>query len=281
MRKLASRMLETLDPSRAPLPDVAFSANTGRVHFDQRLAVQAGSIEELKTALHGLITGGVERDDIPQALAMAGYHPAPQMVNLGQVRPGALPKIAYLFTGQGSQYPGMGKGLYETQPAFRAALDDCARILDAVLDRPLLEILFPAGTDDAIHQTRYTQPALFAFEYALAEMWRSWGLEPGAALGHSVGEYVAACIAGVFNLEDGLRLVAERGRLMGALPQNGSMAAVFADAARVAQALESYRDQVSIAASNGPENTVISGPRSALESVLGELAKRGDRIQGL
>ena len=106
----------------------------------------------------------------------------------------------------------MGRQLYETQPVFRAALDRCAKILESCFGSPLLEILFLGSTRSSfdIHQTAYTQPALFAFEYALAEMWRSWGIEPHAVLGHSVGEYVAACIAGVFSLEDGLRLIAER-----------------------------------------------------------------------
>jgi acyl transferase domain-containing protein len=122
---------------------------------------------------------------------------------------------------------------------------------------------------DEIHQTQYTQPALFAFEYALAQTWRSWGIEPHAVLGHSVGEYVAACIAGVFTLEDGLRLIAERARLMGALPQNGTMAAVFADATRIAQAIQPFHDKVSIAATNGPDNTVISGEASAVQTILG------------
>jgi acyl transferase domain-containing protein len=112
---------------------------------------------------------------------------------------------------------------------------------------PLLEILF-TDENDSIHQTQYTQPALFAFEYALAQTWRSWGIEPHAVLGHSVGEYVAACIAGVFTLEDGLRLIAERGRLMGACRNNGTMAAVFADASRIANILQPHLDKVSIAA---------------------------------
>ena len=124
-------------------------------------------------------------------------------------------------------------------------------------------------------QTTYTQPALFAFEYALAQTWLSWSIEPHAVLGHSVGEYVAACLAGVFSLEDGLRLIAERGRLMGALPQNGSMAAVFADAQQVADIIQPYQDQVSIAATNGPENTVISGEIDAVQAVLDDLKELG------
>jgi acyl transferase domain-containing protein len=167
----------------------------------------------------------------------------------------------------------MGRTLYKTQPVFRAALDECAELLDPILNRSLLEILF-SDTND-IHQTQYTQPALFAFEYALAQTWRSWGIEPHAVLGHSVGEYVAACIAGVFSLEDGLRLIAERARLMGALPQNGTMAAVFTDATHIAQIIQPYQDKVSIAASNGPENTVISGETTAVQQILDELTKLG------
>ena len=231
------------------LADVCFTANTARSHFEHRLAIQASSLEELKNSLSN--TGNW----------ITGY-----------AKPGAQPKVAFLFTGQGSQHPGMGRQLYETQPVFRAALDRCAEILQPLMDRPLLEILFES---DSIHQTTYTQPALFAFEYALAEMWRSWGIQPQAVIGHSVGEYVAACVAGVFSLEEGLRLIAERARLMGGLPQNGTMAAVFAEAARVAEALKPYQEKISIAATNGPENTVISGKTSAVQTVLDELAKHG------
>src|SRR5690606_11281762 len=108
----------------------------------------------------------------------------------------------------------------ETQPVFRDTLDRCQQILQSRLDRPLRELLFE---QEAIHRTTYTQPVLFAFEYALAQMWSSWGIHPQAVIGHSVGEYVAACLAGVFSLEDGLSLIAERARLMGELPQDGKM----------------------------------------------------------
>lgn len=244
--------LESLNVS-----DIAFTANTTRSHFEHRLAIQVASTDELKKTIDDFINKNES-----------------SFVSIGQTKLGTQPKIDFLFTGQGSQYVGMGKQLYETQPTFRNTLDECAKILEPILNRSLLEIIFAADKNDsAIHQTTYTQPALFAFEYTLAQMWRSWGIEPNAVLGHSVGEYVAACIAGVFSLEDGLRLIAERARLMGELPQNGTMVAVFADSNRVMDILKLYHDKVSIAATNGSDNTVISGEKSAVQSVVNELTK--------
>ena len=128
----------------------------------------------------------------------------------------------------------MAEELYRTQPEFRRRLDECAEAVRSHLDRPLLEVLFARGeAAELLHETAYTQPALFAIEYALAQLWQAWGIVPAAVLGHSVGELVAACVAGVFTLEDGLRLAAARGRLMQSLPKSGSMAAVFAPEAVV------------------------------------------------
>lgn len=254
LKELAQLTSNHLNIDYQSLADICFSANTGRSHFEHRLGIQVGSSDELRSRLQSFAPN------------------SESSLITGHAKPGAQPKIAFLFTGQGSQYPGMGRQLYDTQPTFRTAIDRCAQILEFVMDIPLLDILF-ANESDSIHQTTYTQPALFAFEYALAQMWLSWGIEPQALLGHSVGEYVAACIAGVFSLEDGLRLITERGRLMGALPQSGMMAAVFADGPHVSKVLEPNKKLVSIAATNGPQNTVISGEISAVQAVLDELAK--------
>ncbi len=146
------------------------------------------------------------------------------------------------------------------------------------LDRPLLS-LFDPQAGSLLDQTGYTQPVMFAIEYALATLWRSWGIEPAAVMGHSVGEFAAACMAGVFSLEDGLRLIAERARLMQSLPPGGLMAAVFAAEPQVTAALQSCRDQVTIAALNGPQSIVISGDEPAVRQVLAQFESQGIQVQ--
>jgi acyl transferase domain-containing protein/D-arabinose 1-dehydrogenase-like Zn-dependent alcohol dehydrogenase/acyl carrier protein len=231
-------------------PDVCYTANTGRNHFETRMAVIARS------------------SDWRDATVIRGSS-APR------------PKVAFLFTGQGSVYPGMGRELYETLPSYRAAIDRCAQILQPLLDLPLTDVLFGVNPPrNLLEETRYAQPALFAVEYALAELWRAWGVEPAVLLGHSLGELVAACIGGVFSLEDGLRLVAERGRLMQDAPP-GAMAAVFASEAVVNAALADVRDRVSIGALNGPAETVIAGDQSGVSLVLERLQASGIRTRTL
>ena len=175
----------------------------------------------------------------------------------------------------------MGLELYETQPAFRESIDRSEQILRAHLDRSIVSVLYEQSNAALLDDTAYTQPALFAVEYALVELWRSWGIEPAAVMGHSLGEDVAACVAGVFSLEDGLRMVAERGRLMRALPDTGLMAAVFAGESRVREALAGLGDEVSIAAVNGPENVVLSGARPAVEHLLTRFHREGVKVRTL
>jgi amino acid adenylation domain-containing protein len=249
------------------LADISFTANTGRNQFAQRLAVSADSLTTLQARLSAFANGE-----------------QPEGVHLGQVLNGKARKIAFLFTGQGAQYAGMGRTLYETQPVFRAALDRCAAILDAYLERPLLSVIFAAPDSPEaalIHATAYTQPALFAIEYALAQLWQSWGIRPDVVMGHSIGEYVAACLAGIFSLEDGLKLIAARGRLMQSLPQDGEMAVVFAEQARVKTFINGYTKEISVAAVNGPTNTVIAGKREAVQAAVAELTAAGITVRPL
>ena len=182
---------------------------------------------------------------------------------------GARP-VAFLFSGQGSQHPGMGAGLYETFSAFRGAVDRCAELLEPRLGLDLRKLIFAKGGDASINETRFAQPALFVVEYALACLWSSWGVKPTAMLGHSIGEYIAAHLAGVMSLEDGLTVVAARGRLMQQQPP-GRMAAVHC----APEKLRSWiRDGVEIAAINAPELCTVSGPAAAVAELLKRLGSR-------
>lgn len=270
LKALASKYDDFLSAHKeVSLADVCFSANTRRSAFKHRLAVVARSPEQMRFSLAAFVAG--ETADVVK----------------GEIAKKKRPKIAFLFTGQGSQYVGMGEQLYQTQPTFRAAIDRCAKILEPYLEKPLLEVLYPKskeGTDNSsapLNETAYTQSALFALEYALFELWKSWGIQPTAVMGHSVGELVAACVAGVFSLEDGLKLIAKRGRLMQALPAGGEMAAVFAPSSRVLAEIHACDAEVAIAAINGPQSTVISGKSDAIEAVITALKTQGVKAKRL
>ncbi len=242
--------------------DIGHGAGAGRAHFEERAALVVRSAGEARALLAPLRAG----------------EPA---VGLLRGRARSRPKTAWLFTGQGSQHAGMGRELHATQPVFREVLERCAQRLSGELERPLLDVLFQAGENGSgpLDRTLYTQPALFALEVALAALWRSWGMEPDAVLGHSLGEYAAAVVAGIFPLETGLDLVAKRARLMDSLPAHGAMAAVFADPEVIA-ALLADDPRLSLAADNG-DHRVVSGLEAAVEAAVAALSRRGLRCQRL
>jgi phthiocerol/phenolphthiocerol synthesis type-I polyketide synthase E len=216
------------------LADVAQTLSAGRTEYAHRAAVVASDVDDAVTGLRDerrLITGTA-----------------------------ADTKVAFLFSGQGAQYAGMGAGLYRAEPVFAAAVDECAKLLSAEIP-DLTELLFEAGNEDRLRETRHSQPALFVIEYALTRLWRSWGVTPSAMIGHSIGEYVAATVAGVFDLADALRLVVRRGELMQAMPPGG-MLAVQLDEHSVAERLPA---ELAIAGVNGPGTCVVAGPADAIE----------------
>lgn len=244
----------------ASLADVCITAGTARAHLEHRAALVVDSRESAIELLG----------------ALADDRPAPGLVR-GESHD--TPKTAWLFTGQGSQYTGMAKELYATQPVFAETLDRCAAVVADVLEKPLLDVIFGDTGDESLGQTAYAQPALFAVEMGLVALWQSWGFEPDVVLGHSVGQYAAACVAGVLTIEDGVRLMAERGRLFGSLPAGGRMVAVFTGAERAEGVTDEF-PAVSVAAYNGA-NTVLSGPAADLERAVAALTAAGVRCDWL
>ena len=246
--------------------DMCHTARIGRSHFAHRLAIvakdRAGLIEALKQAARG---------------------ESPTTLSRGTVTGSNRMKVAFLFTGQGAQYVGMGKELYASEPVFREAVDRCAQALEGVLDRDLRTVMFEES-GGPLDQTQYTQPALYALEVGMARLWQSWGVEPTVVLGHSVGEYAAACIAGAYEIEVGARLIAERGRRMQALPGSGAMLAIQGEETeveRVSTELLKNEPDVSIAARNAPGSIVLSGARSAIERLEKNFQSRGLMAQRL
>jgi len=249
-----SRLRDHLvDHPEDPLDDVAFTLQTGRRRFPHRRAVVARGTDE-----------AVERlGSLDSATTLTGSSTVDEA------------SIAFLFPGQGAQAVGMARALYDGDPAFRADLDECSAVLRPQLGLDLRDVLYPepggeAAAEQQLAQTAVTQPALFVIEYALAMAWRRLGVEPESMIGHSVGEYVAACLGGVFTRDDALRLVAERARLMQALP-TGTMLAVRATGDDVRELLP---DDLEIAAENAPRLTVVSGETVAVERFEALLAER-------
>lgn len=243
------------------LPDLCFTANTGRAQLSRRVAVRGATAAEIDAGLADWLAG------VPNA-------------NVASGAAGSAPKVAFLFTGQGAQHAGMAKTLYETSPIFREALDECSAIIDPLLDRPLLDILHGTGAD-RIDETVNAQPATFSVQYALARLWRSWGIEPELVLGHSLGEYAAACVAGVLPLEDALRALVQRARLTQVLPGEGAMTVVFLDEPAVRAHMAEIDPELEIAVVNGPANVVVSGDRKAIAALTARMDREGVRTKPL
>ena len=251
------------------LADVAFTLSRGRRAFPWRRAVVADDFAGAARSL-------AERDPLTIVTGSADPPEDAAPGAAGGTLEATDTPVAFLFPGQGAQSPGMGEELYHREGVYRDTVDRCAELLEPHLELDLRTLLHPSETErdtaaERLRQTVFAQTALFTVEYALARLWISWGVRPRAMAGHSIGEYVAACLAGVFSLEDALALVAERGRLMQAMP-SGAMLHVAAPAAELEGRLG---EELSLAAINAPARSVVSGPDAAIEALAAKLEAEG------
>ncbi|WP_256976256.1 type I polyketide synthase [Streptomyces sp. CS113] len=252
----------------AARPDVSLaalcrSANTGRSALPHRAVLTAGTRDELDAALETLIRREPSVD-----------------VARGGPAGSAAPTVAFLFGGQGTQYPGMGRDLYDAHPVFARTLRRADAALRGLGEIPLLDLLFDPGHAEDLARTRYCQPALVALEVALADLWTSCGVRPAAVLGHSVGAFAAACVAGVLSLEDALTLAVVRGRAMDEQPGEGAMIACVGDPETVRE-IAAGHDGVALAAVNAPRNLVFSGPADRVAALRGDLERKGVTVRPL
>ena len=268
LSELAKRYLSWLDEQSNEFPndasasdpmlsDMSWTAGVGRGHFEHRAGVTFDDVKSLRERVSAVAEAGTESETRKPS------------------------KIAFVYTGQGSQWVGMGKTLYETEPVFKAVLDRCEKVFQQERGASLLDVMFGReGAHEDLGDTAWEQPALYALECALTALWSSAGVRPAVALGHSVGEIAAAQAAGVFTLEDGMRFAATRGTLLGGT-ERGAMAAVFAPAARVASAVEEFNSStdsvgLSVSGDNGAHQ-VISGPIADVETLSNRFESEGIR----
>lgn len=246
-----TNLVQHLQSHEVNLADVAHTLQVGRKEFAYRRAVSCRNATEALGAL----------DSLDPRLVITAFHG------------GSDPAVVFMFSGQGTQYANMGLELYQVEPVFREQFDLCAETFKPLLDLDLRKVIYPPTelTTDQLKQTFITQPALFTIEFALAKLWTSWGVQPRAFIGHSIGEFVAACLAGVFTFEEACRLVAARGRLMQQMAP-GSMLAVPLPEEELRKFLVG-RD-LSVAAVNGPANCVVSGPTDVIDEFEWELCDR-------
>jgi acyl transferase domain-containing protein/acyl carrier protein len=271
---VAAQLAEALAQLPADaLPEVAFTLARGRRAFPHRRVVLGGDTASVSAALQG--------DDPAQVLR--------------GIAPASPPQVVFLMSGQGAQYAGMSAGLYAAEPVFRAAVDRCAAVLTPLLGCDIREVLYPPTKDqgrgtndepepsafvlgpssessDVLAQTQYAQPALFVVAYALAQQWQAWGVRPSALIGHSLGEYVAATLAGVFALDDALALVVTRGRLMQQAAPGAMLSVELSEAALATWLMETG---LSVAAVNGPQQVVVSGAHAAVAALRARLTAAG------
>ncbi|PWK15793.1 non-ribosomal peptide synthetase [Tumebacillus permanentifrigoris] len=264
VRQAALKLGQHLDHEpNQELGDLAYTLHIGRKKFDHRLNVVASNREELKQLCLEAAEMPLESGQVMGAISYL-HHTEKK-----------APKVAFLFTGQGNQYTGMGQELYESSSVFKAAVDECIAIVEPHYPVPFLHYMFNPKFKDELDLIYISTTAMFVLEYAVAKLWMSWGVVPDLILGHSFGEYVAATVSGAMTIEEALPLVAERGRLMHEGMEPGGMLSILCDAETIRNYLEPHREHLSVATHNGPQSLVVSGRVPALEELTAQLERDG------
>ncbi|MFI8344051.1 acyltransferase domain-containing protein, partial [Streptomyces sp. NPDC085639] len=261
LRAQADRLLDHLrENPGVRLSDIGHSLALGRAHFDRRAAVVADDLAGLEQGLRALADGATDRGLVT-----------------GQSRPAARP--VFVFPGQGAQWVGMAAGLMESSPVFARRMAECAAALEPLVDWSLLDVVRGAEGAPGFERVDVVQPVLWSVMVSLAEVWRSLGVEPAAVIGHSQGEIAAACVAGVLSVEDAARVVALRSRALTVLSGRGGMMSVAEPAAWVRERIGAWEGRISVAAVNGPAQTVVSGDPDALREFLARCKEGGSRAR--
>ncbi|MER6202733.1 acyltransferase domain-containing protein, partial [Streptomyces sp. NPDC001586] len=261
LRAQAGRLLDHLrDHPEDRLADIGYSLAAGRAHFDRRATVVAEDLSALEQGLRALADGATDRGLVT-----------------GQSRPAARP--VFVFPGQGAQWVGMAAGLLESSPVFARRMAECAAALEPLVDWSLLDVVRGVEGAPGFERVDVVQPVLWSVMVSLAEVWRSLGVEPAAVVGHSQGEIAAACVAGVLSVEDAARVVALRSRALTVLSGRGGMMSVAQPAAWVRERIGAWEGRISVAAVNGPSQTVVSGDPEALAEFLAQAKEEGARAR--
>ncbi|MCB1630178.1 MAG: SDR family NAD(P)-dependent oxidoreductase [Sinobacteraceae bacterium] len=258
LRAVASRWIDFLGTSPVPLPALCATAGERRSHYDHRLAVVAGSVDEMRIRLQAFVDGG---------------HPTGFAT--GRCPIAAAVRVAFVFSGQGQQWLGMGRELLQCEPVFREALADVDARLRRHVEWSLLDELAAPEARSRLDDTEVAQPAIFAVQFALVALWASWGIRPDGVVGHSIGDITALQVAGILSLEEAVRIVVQRARAMQRATGRGLMAAVGLTEAEAGERLRTLGKSLSIAAVNGPRSVVLSGDSAALADVLQSLEAAG------
>jgi len=261
LNKLAESYLPLLRGGARPAPalrDICYTASVRRDHHNYRLACVGHTSREMAEKLEAYLGGDLSSGVVANTRI-----------------PEARPKLVFAFSGQGSQYLGMGRRLFEQEPVFRDALKRCDEAIGEFAGWSLLKELFAEEGSSRLNETDVIQPVLFAIQVALAEFWRYWGVIPDAVVGHSMGEVAAAHSAGALNLEDAARVICRRSQLMKKMSGQGAMALVEISYEEALRTITAYEDRLSVAAVNGPTSTVLSGAHAAMQEVLDALKGRG------